>query len=33
MHGDRINEETRQVQARLLEILKVIDQVCRHPMG
>ena len=30
MHGDRINEETRQVQARLLEILKVIDQVCRE---
>ncbi len=30
LHGDRINDETKQVQARLLEILKVIDTVCRE---
>ena len=29
LHSDRIDEETRLVQARLLEILKAIDKVCR----
>lgn len=28
LHGQRVNDETRQVQGRLLEILKVIDRVC-----
>ena len=30
LHSDRIDEETRLVQARLLEILKAIDKVCRR---
>lgn len=30
LHGDRINDETKQVQTRLLEILKTIDKVCRE---
>ena len=30
LHGDRADEETREVQAHLLEILKVIDRVCRE---
>jgi lipopolysaccharide cholinephosphotransferase len=30
LHGDRVDEETRQVQVRLLGILKAIDQVCRE---
>lgn len=29
LHGDRVNAETKEVQARLLEILKVIDRVCK----
>jgi lipopolysaccharide cholinephosphotransferase len=29
LHGDRVNTETKEVQARLLEILKVIDRVCK----
>lgn len=30
LHGERVDEETRQVQARLLNILKAIDRVCRE---
>lgn len=30
LHGDRINEETREIQQHLLGILKAIDQVCRE---
>lgn len=30
LHGDRVDQETRQVQARLLNILKAIDHVCRE---
>jgi lipopolysaccharide cholinephosphotransferase len=30
LHGDRINEETREIQQCLLGILKAIDQVCRE---
>lgn len=30
MHGERVNDETRQVQERLLQILKTIDRVCRE---
>jgi len=30
MHGNRINDETRRVQARLLGILKAIDRVARE---
>ena len=30
LHGERVDEETRQVQVRLLGILKAIDQVCRE---
>ena len=30
LHGDRVNAETKEVQARLLEILKVIDRVCKE---
>lgn len=30
LHADRVTDETRQVQARLLGILKAIDHVCRE---
>lgn len=30
LHGDRINDETREIQCYLLDILKTIDKVCRE---
>lgn len=30
LHGNRVNSETKEAQACLLEILKVIDHVCRE---
>ncbi|UKK53543.1 phosphorylcholine transferase LicD [Prevotella sp. E2-28] len=30
LHGDRINDETREIQSCLLGILKAIDNVCRE---
>ena len=30
LHANRVNDETKAVQARLLDILKVIDRVCKE---